>query len=68
MKSHLLILKTSFSKNKSERYKKISVAASSQCERNDIMKINEPLDFKTACKNAAADKKSINILSLRKRK
>jgi 16S rRNA U1498 N3-methylase RsmE len=27
------------------------------------MKINEPLDFGTACKNAAADKNSINILS-----
>jgi 16S rRNA (uracil1498-N3)-methyltransferase len=53
----------SFSKNKSERYKKISIAASSQCGRNDIMKINEPLDFKTACKNATADKNSINILS-----
>jgi 16S rRNA (uracil1498-N3)-methyltransferase len=54
---------TSFSKSKSERYKKISVAASSQCGRTDIMKINEPLDFKTACKNAASDKNSINILS-----
>ncbi|OEG70973.1 hypothetical protein ATZ36_03545 [Candidatus Endomicrobiellum trichonymphae] len=53
----------SFSKNKSERYKKISIAASSQCGRNDIMKIKEPLDFKTACKNATADKNSINILS-----
>jgi 16S rRNA (uracil1498-N3)-methyltransferase len=53
---------TSFSENKSERYKKISIAASSQCGRNDIMKINKPLDFKTVCKNAAADKNSINIL------
>jgi 16S rRNA (uracil1498-N3)-methyltransferase len=52
----------SFSKNKSERYKKISIAASSQCGRNDIMKINNPLDFKTACRNTAADKNSINIL------
>jgi 16S rRNA (uracil1498-N3)-methyltransferase len=53
---------TGFSKNKSERYEKISIAASSQCERNDIMRINAPLDFKNACKNAAANKSLINIL------
>ncbi|MDR2251314.1 MAG: 16S rRNA (uracil(1498)-N(3))-methyltransferase [Endomicrobium sp.] len=54
---------TGFSKNKSERYEKISIAASSQCGRNDIMTINDPLDFKNACKNAAANKNLINILS-----
>jgi 16S rRNA (uracil1498-N3)-methyltransferase len=53
---------TSFSKNKLERYEKISIAASSQCGRNDIMKINNPLNFKTACKNAILDKQFINIL------
>jgi 16S rRNA (uracil1498-N3)-methyltransferase len=56
-------IRISFSQNKSERYKKISIAASSQCGRNDIMKINKPRDFKTACKNTTADKNSINILS-----
>jgi 16S rRNA (uracil1498-N3)-methyltransferase len=54
---------TGFSKNKSERYKKISISASSQCGRNDIMKINAPLDFKIACKNVAANKNFVNILS-----
>jgi 16S rRNA (uracil1498-N3)-methyltransferase len=53
---------TVFSKNKSERYEKISIAASSQCGRNNIMKINEPLDFKTACKNVSINKNFINIL------
>jgi len=55
-------INTGFSKNKLKRYEKISTAASSQCGRNDIMKINEPVDFKTACKNAATDKHFINIL------
>jgi RsmE family RNA methyltransferase len=58
LKSRLLILK-----NNTERYKKIFIAASSQCERNDIMKINELWDFKTVCKNTPADKNFINILS-----
>jgi 16S rRNA (uracil1498-N3)-methyltransferase len=53
---------TGFSKNKSERYGKISIATSSQCGRNDIMRINYPLDFKNACRNAAANKNLINIL------
>ncbi|MDR2645309.1 MAG: 16S rRNA (uracil(1498)-N(3))-methyltransferase [Endomicrobium sp.] len=53
---------TGFSKNKSERYEKISIAASSQCGRSDIMRINYPLDFKNACKNTAANKSLINIL------
>jgi 16S rRNA (uracil1498-N3)-methyltransferase len=55
-------INTGFSKNKSERYKKISIAASSQCERNDVMRINHLLDFKNACKNATANKGLINIL------
>jgi 16S rRNA (uracil1498-N3)-methyltransferase len=53
---------TGFSKNKSERYEKISIASSSQCVRNDIMKINNPLDFKIACKSAAANKNLTSIL------
>jgi 16S rRNA (uracil1498-N3)-methyltransferase len=50
------------SKNKAKRYEKISIAASSQCARNDIMKINSQLDFKAACRNAEKDKNFINIL------
>jgi 16S rRNA (uracil1498-N3)-methyltransferase len=49
-------------KNKAKRYEKISIAASSQCTRNDIMKINSQLDFKNACRNVAKDKNFINIL------
>jgi 16S rRNA (uracil1498-N3)-methyltransferase len=51
-----------FSENKKERYEKISVAASSQCGRNDIMKIYAPLDFQTACKKAAENTDYLNIL------
>jgi len=50
------------SENKLARFEKISISASSQCGRNDIMKICEPQDFKSACKNAAGDKNFINIL------
>jgi 16S rRNA (uracil1498-N3)-methyltransferase len=50
------------SKGKSERYEKISIAASSQCGRNDVMKINDTLDFKSACKKAVTEKKLANIL------
>ena len=52
----------SFSPNKHERYKKISIAASSQCGRNDVMKISEPADFKTACKKALAISNFVNII------
>lgn len=51
-----------FSENKKSRYEKISISASSQCGRNDIMKIHEPLGFKEACKKAYSDKDLINIL------
>jgi 16S rRNA (uracil1498-N3)-methyltransferase len=54
---------TTLSENKAKRCEKISIAASSQCVRNDIMKINNQLDFKTACRNAAKDKSFINILA-----
>ncbi|MDR2812127.1 MAG: 16S rRNA (uracil(1498)-N(3))-methyltransferase [Endomicrobium sp.] len=53
---------TGFSKNKFERYEKISIAASAQCGRSGIMRINYSLDFKNACKNAATNKSLINIL------
>lgn len=53
---------TSFSKHKLERFEKISIAASSQCGRNDIMKISEPLDFNTACKIAVENKNFISVL------
>jgi len=56
-------LGSAFSKNKLERYEKISIAASSQCGRNDIMKVAEPLEFKKACQKAAADKAFINLLA-----
>jgi 16S rRNA (uracil1498-N3)-methyltransferase len=59
-------INTGFSKNKLERYKRISIAASSQCGRNDIMKIDSTIDFKTACKKIVMDKKSKNILSWEK--
>jgi 16S rRNA (uracil1498-N3)-methyltransferase len=53
---------TSFSESKLERYEKISLAASSQCGRNDIMKINKPLDFISACRQASEKKDFINII------
>ncbi|MDR1418475.1 MAG: 16S rRNA (uracil(1498)-N(3))-methyltransferase [Endomicrobium sp.] len=52
----------SISKSKIERYEKISISASSQCGRNDIMQIENPIDFKTACINATKNKNFINIL------
>ena len=55
-------VQTNFSENKLARFEKISISASSQCGRNDIMKILKPQDFKTACKNAVQDKNFINIL------
>jgi len=55
-------VQTELSKNKLERFKKISISASSQCGRNDIMGIYQPIDFNNACKLAAADKNFVNIL------
>jgi 16S rRNA (uracil1498-N3)-methyltransferase len=54
---------TKISKHQSERHEKISISASSQCGRNDIMRIHPPIAFKNACKNAVANKSSVNILS-----
>jgi 16S rRNA (uracil1498-N3)-methyltransferase len=50
------------SKNKFERYKRISISASAQCERSDIMIINNPVDFETACKDTKKNKGFISIL------
>ncbi|MDR1721274.1 MAG: 16S rRNA (uracil(1498)-N(3))-methyltransferase [Endomicrobium sp.] len=52
----------SFSKNRLNRYEKIVIAASSQCRRNDIMKIKGLVDFKAACKNVALERDFINII------
>ncbi|MDR2676412.1 MAG: 16S rRNA (uracil(1498)-N(3))-methyltransferase [Endomicrobium sp.] len=54
--------KNDLSKNKFERYKKISIAASSQCLRNDIMKITETINFEVACKKAANEEYCVNVL------
>ena len=53
---------TSFSANKYERLNKISISASCQCGRADIMKIEQPLLFSDAIKNNT-DKNSISILA-----
>jgi 16S rRNA (uracil1498-N3)-methyltransferase len=53
---------TKLAENKLSRYEKISISASSQCGRNDIMKILNPQDFKTLCKTAAADESFVNLL------
>jgi 16S rRNA (uracil1498-N3)-methyltransferase len=55
-------LKIFFSENKLERYKKISIAASSQCGRNDIMEISNVLNFKNACKAIYSIKNFMSIL------
>jgi 16S rRNA (uracil1498-N3)-methyltransferase len=61
-----IILKRSIirtiSDSKLERAKKISIAASSQCGRNDIMQILPPILFTEAIKEAALNSNSLNIL------
>jgi 16S rRNA (uracil1498-N3)-methyltransferase len=54
---------TEISKNKLVRFEKISISASGQCGRNDIMKICKPQEFKTTCKSASEEKNYINILA-----
>ncbi|MDR2191268.1 MAG: 16S rRNA (uracil(1498)-N(3))-methyltransferase [Endomicrobium sp.] len=54
---------TDFSENKLARFEKISISASGQCGRNDIMKIYKPQDFKTACQNASENKNFITVLA-----
>jgi len=53
---------TSFSQNKYERYNKISLSASCQCGRADIMKIEQPVLFEKALKTNI-DKNSLSILA-----
>ena len=53
---------TDFSSNKLERYKKISISASSQSWRADIMEIKNPVSFSDAVKEVSEDKNSLNIL------
>ncbi|MDR1941888.1 MAG: 16S rRNA (uracil(1498)-N(3))-methyltransferase [Endomicrobium sp.] len=66
--SEIIPLKTArsvnafFSENKAGRFEKISVSASSQCGRNDIMKISSPVDFQTACENCFKNKNALNII------
>ena len=53
---------TNFSTNKFERYKKISISASSQSWRVDIMEISSPISFTEAVNNVSKDEKALNIL------
>jgi len=53
---------TSLSENKYERFNKISLSASCQCGRADIMKIEKPVIFEEALKNNT-DKNTISILA-----
>ena len=53
---------TDFSSNKLERYKKISISASSQSWRADIMKIENPISFADAVEKVLKEKNVLNIL------
>ena len=53
---------TSLSENKYERFNKISLSASCQCGRADIMKIEKPVIFEETLKNNT-DKNTISILA-----
>ncbi|MDR0985143.1 MAG: 16S rRNA (uracil(1498)-N(3))-methyltransferase [Endomicrobium sp.] len=58
--------KINFSENFFKKYMNISIAASAQCRRLDIMELEKPMDFISACQNAyykSFKKKSISILS-----
>ncbi|MBQ3835193.1 MAG: 16S rRNA (uracil(1498)-N(3))-methyltransferase [Elusimicrobia bacterium] len=52
---------TDFSANKLERYKKISVSASSQSWRADIMEISSPMKFSDAVNNVC-NENNLNVL------
>ncbi len=52
-----------FTENKIERYQKISIAASSQSWRADIMKIERPINFLDVKNILKEQKKSLNVLS-----
>ena len=51
-----------FTKNKIERYRKISIAASSQSWRSDVMQIENPTKFYDLLKFSKEQKDSLNIL------
>lgn len=53
---------TDFSANKLERYKKISISASSQSWRADIMEIENSITFSDAVEKVSKEKNVINIL------
>ena len=50
------------SKNKMERYKKISISASSQSWRADIMPIEHPIKFNEIVKKTSVQKDTLNML------
>ncbi|MDR2708350.1 MAG: 16S rRNA (uracil(1498)-N(3))-methyltransferase [Elusimicrobiota bacterium] len=53
----------SLSAGKLERFNKISISASCQCGRNDIMQIDNPIDFFEAINAAAKQENTKNILA-----
>jgi 16S rRNA (uracil1498-N3)-methyltransferase len=50
------------SENKVERYKKISISASSQSWRADIMPIDKPVKFNEVVEKASKEKDTLNVL------
>ncbi|MBQ1609457.1 MAG: 16S rRNA (uracil(1498)-N(3))-methyltransferase [Elusimicrobia bacterium] len=50
------------SENKIERYKKISISASSQSWRADIMPIDKPVKFNEVVKKVSKEKDTLNVL------
>ncbi len=50
------------SENKIERYKKISISASSQSWRADIMPIDKPVKFNEAAEKVSKEKDTLNVL------
>ncbi len=50
------------SENKIERYKKISISASSQSWRADIMPVDKPVKFNEAAEKVSKEKDTLNVL------
>ena len=50
------------SENKIERYKKISISASSQSWRADIMPVDKPVKFNEAAEKLSREKDTLNVL------
>ena len=50
------------SENKIERYKKISISASSQSWRADIMPVDKPVKFNEAAEKVSREKDTLNVL------